>query len=1109
VNNRCLSATVALCLSGVVLALLAVFLTSGARTSHASSSQATADTPDLIINVEAGDEIALADSVISYTLLYTNRLAQELLDVTISSTLSPKQYYSFTYLSNPVIPTTSFTLVDGSFDSGYTLEWQLGSLPAQMEGWIIVTTTIPPEAEPPWDDKKRWPLLGMSAVITTSTPGVSAGNPQGEEGDSASVMVVGPVLRLTKGDDPDPVRPGRLLTYTLILENKAREDVIAATGIVITDLVPANTTFYTASATGFYSATPPSNGLVIWHPPDPLKPGTTVEVSFTVRLTESMPSCPPSNIRNDDLDFSASAYETIQPVSGYRDVSTAVDDVLEKSIDAPALPAGDKTVFPGGIVTYTISIYNPRHDQPLESLRLTDTFESNLFTFLNMLEDGPTPVTTTPQVVWENLSVAAGNVTSFSFRARVPYHIYIPPNKTHQIYENDLSAFVPGLTICDMKDNGPSQADVTRQIGLSKDVDPDHVLSGGIVTYTITLQNYGDTTINSIRLTDTLPNTEGADFHYVDMVHGPDPVADYRENPVVWDNLVVTANSQITLSFRAVAIGLPLETYGNDVSASSPWTTIPAITNKAKVTIDSPLRMDKIVQPSETFVEETVNYAVTICNVATGTYTIDQFRDYLSPGFYPSGGGGSPYEFGISPPVALAPSGCWYHNFDIDVTTDVGCGNLPKTFKNEKGTAQIHIVDPVAAWLGNAVDLAPLRVNPHVRLEKESDHKVVLPGEVVVYTITLTNDCDLTVHNVTVVDTLPGDGSVDFVYSDTVAGPQPNNTTPPQIVWQNQTIGPGEQLVLAFRARVPTGIELGSYKNRVTASTTDLVCIESIDPTAPVAVVDEIIELSKVASPAEVPPRGIVRYEIRLKNKDSVPIAGVTVTEALPSKLGQDFRFVDMVEGDPEPSEIIGQDVIWRDLTVPGDTTLKLRFDAQAAILFGSYENQVSELYPRPSPADPSGTTFLGAPVTVLPGVVMYKTVFPTQTLNGSTVVYTITLYNQWTGSLDDVRITDTLPANFRYQRMLAGPAPSVRDSPTIAWDLGEVGKGDSEELVFQVWAQMPPQSNMITQTYYNKVEGASPSAQIPGIEEAAPVELWPRDLAFVYLPLTLRGYSQ
>jgi len=1097
VKRRYLLATMAAGAGVASLVLLGLLLGSSARAAGTRRpATAPSATPDLIISVQAGDETVLADEVVSYTILFTNTLGDQSMDnVVVSCTLSSQQYYSGTYASDPIMATASFTY-SGSFDDGHTLVWELpGPLPSEELGWVVISTTIPVDAEPPWDDSKRWPLLGASAVITTSTEGVTAGNPLGLEGDSASVMVVGPVLRINKADDPDPARPGRLLTYRISVENKDREDVIAANNSVITDRVPENTVFQHASGTGVYS---PTSGLVIWHPPEPLARGSTTEVSFTVRLAPSMLECPPSNIENPE--YGVRSVETIRPVTG-RNRQTNVDDVLEKTIVTPDPPSGERDVFPGDTVIYTVSIYNPLHDQPLTGLRLTDTLpgEPNLFTFVAMV-DGPAPTTTSPEVVWENLSVPAGGVRTLSFRAQVPYHTYIAPNSTSRTYKNSLAASttMPGLVICDMKDQDPSRARVTRQIEMKKSVEPDHVLSGGRVIYTIVLQNLGDTPISSIRLTDTLPTAgEDVDFYFVRMVEGPQPVAGYQRNPVVWDGLSVPANDEISLSFEAVAIGWPLVRYGNNLYASSPWTTIPDRTNKAKVLIDPPLSIDKTVTPGETFVEEGVHYDVQICNVATGTYTLEHFTDYLPSGFYANGS--NPYEYPISPPLSLAPGACWNHGFDVDVTIDVGCGNLPRTYRNSKGNVQVHVTSPIDAWFANASDLAPVRVIPHVTIEKERDHIAVLPGEDFVYTVTLINSSPIPVHDVTIVDTLH-DG---LEYVEMVEGPNPVTVAEPTVEWQDQTIPASDQLVLVFRVHVPETQELGTCRNEVEASTTDLACIKNLNPTAAVQVVEQIVKPTKKATPDEVPPLGIVRYEIKLKNKDSVPVSDVAVTDTLPSALGQDFEFVAMAEGDPEPSEVNGRQVIWRDLTIAGEETLRLRFDARGTVLFGSYNNDLIGSCNRGGFESEDSDDVL-ATVQVLPGVVLHKTVYPTHTMSGQTVIYTVTLNNQWTGELHDVRVTDTLPSGFSYRRTLAGPNP-IQRFPIVAWELDKLGKGDSEEFVFQAQVAL----DVFTGTYSNKIEGHSPSALIPGVEETAPVEVQGVDVSRVYLPLVLRGYTR
>jgi uncharacterized repeat protein (TIGR01451 family) len=1069
--------------------------------SHALPSNAPADVPDLIINVEVFEEAVLADSVISYSLLFTNTLASPLSDVIISATLSSGQFYtgSHGYLSDPAISTDNFTYT-GDFDIGYTLEWQVGPLGGNGGGWIVVTTTVPPEAEPQYS-KDPWPLLGMSAVITTSTPGVSTGNFQGEEGDSVSVVVVGPALRIRKAYAPSPVRPGRLLTYTLTVDNQDRDDTIPAEGIVITDPMPVNASFVSASGTGALSPTA-EGGLVIWHPPDLLAPGGSLMVSFTVRVTNSFPSCPPSKIVNSG--YTVSADGTIRTVVG-DGKSTSVDDVLEKVIQAPSLPVGENKVFPGGTVTYTISIYNPLHDAPLTGVHLTDTLPGtpNSFSYVDMVNGDPPGVISGSQVIWEDLSVDAGGVMTFAFHAQVPVHIDIPANNTHQKYQNDVTALAPGVTLCPMKDKGPSEADVTRQVGMDKAVEPASVLSGELVTYTITLENFGDTPINFIRLTDTLPYIpDEADFHFEEMLYGPDPVSGYQRNPVVWYPLAVPAFGQVELIFRARAIGQPLVTYGNDLSATTPETTIPARTNRAKVSIISPFTIDKVVDPDVTVVDNSVSYIITICNVATGTYTIDKIGDQLPTGIYAFGV--NHFENDLVPPVELAPYACWGYPFEADVTIDIGCDALPDVFKNKKGNVGFHLEgDPAEDWWVSIVDLAPLRVNPHITLYKERNHEAVMPGEMLVYTITLVNQSSIPVDDVTVVDVLPGVDPAYFEYVEMVSGPPPVDTTAPNVEWNIATIQASAQVELVFRVSIPQNMPLGNYKNDVSGTTTDLACVEDIAPTAQVKVVNEVLELSKVVVGSdEVPPQGVVEYEIRIKNLDSVDVTGVVITETLPEGLpGQEFEFITVTADSPAPSAIAGRQVVWRDLTVPGGETLKLRFQARVPILFGTYINDVSGWYPRGEEITLVDPFDVQAPVVVLPGVVMYKTVYPTETMTGGIVVYTVTVYNGLNSALEDVRITDTLPAGFRYRRKLGDTPPLASLSPLV-WELSQIAKTTKQELVFEVEVGF----DTVSGTHYNDVAGYSPSALIPAVEDGAPVHVTATETWSVYLPYILKS---
>src|SRR5258707_5832663 len=66
-----------------------------------------------------------------------------------------------------------------------------------------------------------------------------------------------PILAISKADGPDPVAAGGNITYTLSYSNTGNQN---ATGVVITDTIPANTSFVSATGGGTLAA-----GAVTWN----------------------------------------------------------------------------------------------------------------------------------------------------------------------------------------------------------------------------------------------------------------------------------------------------------------------------------------------------------------------------------------------------------------------------------------------------------------------------------------------------------------------------------------------------------------------------------------------------------------------------------------------------------------------------------------------------------------------------------------------------------------------------------------------------------------------------------------------------------------------------
>jgi uncharacterized repeat protein (TIGR01451 family) len=88
-----------------------------------------------------------------------------------------------------------------------------------------------------------------------------------------------PALVLSKVDAGDPVGPSSNVTYTLTLKNIGNA---AATGVTLTDPVPASTSFVSADSGGAYSG-----GKVTWAGLS-IAPGSNVVVHFTVSIASAL-----------------------------------------------------------------------------------------------------------------------------------------------------------------------------------------------------------------------------------------------------------------------------------------------------------------------------------------------------------------------------------------------------------------------------------------------------------------------------------------------------------------------------------------------------------------------------------------------------------------------------------------------------------------------------------------------------------------------------------------------------------------------------------------------------------------------------------------------------
>ncbi|MEJ2207642.1 MAG: hypothetical protein P8129_01225 [Anaerolineae bacterium] len=175
-------------------------------------------------------------------------------------------------------------------------------------------------------------------VVSNSTYSASSPEAGVTAGEPYTVTVIDPILSLAKVIDPDPPGSNREATYTLTLLNQGS----LATGLVISDRVPANATYVRGGTE--------ADGIVSWTWPR-LDTGASAQFTFTVYISDVM------DVVLDNDEYGACSAEGVC-VAGERLTSTVEGPTFELGafLDPIAKkPGGGSSKKP---VTPTLVLHN-------------------------------------------------------------------------------------------------------------------------------------------------------------------------------------------------------------------------------------------------------------------------------------------------------------------------------------------------------------------------------------------------------------------------------------------------------------------------------------------------------------------------------------------------------------------------------------------------------------------------------------------------------------------------------------------------------------------------------------------------------------------------------
>ncbi|CAM4026536.1 cell surface protein [Bacillus luti] len=873
---------------------------------------------------------------------------------------------------------------------------------------------------------------------------------------------------------------GETLTYNIALANIGN---IAATNVIYTDPIPSGTTFIPGSVTvnGVTQAgANPATGISIGS----IAANSTTTISFQVFV----PSIPQTN---PILNSGTTTYQYVpvpnQPAVSGTDttniVSTQVNNAtvtMTKAVDKNFADIGDT-------LTYTVS-FTGTGNTNANNVIFTDVIPTGTTFVLNSLTiDGTTQVGANPANGVNIGSIPTGTTKNVSFQVVVNT---IPASN---VVSNGSSASYQ-YTV------NPSQSPVTKNISsnlvstqinnanvtLTKSTNKQFATIGETISYTILITNSGNTAATNVQLTDPLPNGTILTPGTVTL----NGVLQNVDSLVALPIGTIPGGATFTLSFQVTVINITAQNpIINNAFASYLYTVNPSLPPTAKTansnSVTSTIRLANLQATKsvdKTFAEvgDVLTYTFALTNDGNVTANNVLLSDSIANGtaFIPN----SVTVNGVTQPGVIPTNiniGSINANTTITASFQVLITSIPNPnpISNSASISYNFIVDPNASPVNKSTTSTTTftQVNDaNVISTKTVDRAFATVGDILIYTVILTNAGSVSANNPTFIDTNP-DGTTfipnTFLINNVLQNnADPNIGVPLPAIPANGSITVSYQVtVTSLPTQNPT-INSSSTQYSFILNPGDPPTIEtSLSNTvstqinlANVVIVKQVdLTIADVGQP--------ITYTIALANSGNTPANNVVVTDILPpgTTLVPNSTFIGgalQLGADPSVGLQVG--------TIPagGITTIVFQISANSL--------------PSPNPVQNSAAlqySFIADPV--LPAVVRNATsnIVTTQinTANivttkltstnfadvGDSITYTTTLTNNGNISASNVTFTDIIPAgtSFIPNTVTINNVPIANANPANGILIGTIGPNSSRTVAFQVSVPTIPAINPIT----------------------------------------------
>ncbi|PGV68056.1 cell surface protein [Bacillus cereus] len=885
---------------------------------------------------------------------------------------------------------------------------------------------------------------------------------------------------------------GDTLTFTSTITNSGNT---TANNVIFTDLIPDGTTFipnsFTVNGTTIPNANP-QNGINIGN----INSNASVILSFQVNITTIPNPNPIPNKSSVQYSFIVDINEppvsrTVKSNKTFTQVNTA-SVIATKTASSAFAAVGDT-------ITYTTTLTNSGN-----TTANTPVFIDILPPELSFVPDS-VQINSIPQLGFRPDSgisldsIPVGGTTTISFQTIVGSIPATNPtlNQSSTTYSIIVDPTQPPVT--ETATSNPTLIQINEAIiQATKSVDrlfSDIAPGNSFLTYTVLLENIGNTTATHITFTDSIPNNTVFIEDSVRvggvLLPGVNPA-----NGIPIGDIIAGDFINVTFRVQVVSIPNPIFTIGpggpnspvvNGASINYQFMTAPNLplvsrntsSNSVSTQINSgEIALVKSVDKAFATIGDTISYTITLSNPGNVTSQNIIFTDILPDGttFI----SGNLVNDSGAQQIGNPANGIQIGNINpgstVSITINVLVANIPSInpISNFSSVQFAHVVDPgqPAVSQTNVSNTVSTKIKSAIlTTTKSADKSIISVGDTITYTTTITNTGNTPATNITFTSAIPA--STTFIpNSVTINGVQQPGAQPALGV-NIPNIAPGQTVTVTFQVNVisipPSSSIMGSdtilYSYTVDPSGAPATTSTNI-VTNPV--LDAMITMAKSVDQTLVTLGDTITYTTILTNSGNTNATNITFTDLIPD----------------------GTTFVSDSVTINGITQLGLNPNtgitigsiapnSSIAIAFQVTATSTPVQNPIANTATASYTFIADPNAPIVSRTATSNTVFTT--INTATILsskqvdtsfshigdiltYTVTLTNNGNSSAQNVIFTDTVPngTTFIANSFSINGIPQSGANPVNGVNIGPITAGTTVNVSFQVNVISLPTENPI-----------------------------------------------